>query len=465
MTSHQHGDRVQLQKAPPGHFLYGNMAEFMVGRLSFLGHMVRDHGDFVRYRLGCDVTTLINDADFVTTLFADWEHVDNAMTNGWLYLNQSYLAVHGRARAKPRSLLHSAVCPRALFGQCEPMAHAVLGVLGRFSAGETRNVLDDMLQASFEMISQAVFGRDATTWLEPVRRYLTDVQVLGGAYSESADVMRRLELTQRRTVFETLERTVEELVAACPADPDESVPSLATLLRARQEGAMTDRNLVHELCVLLLSNATPAVTTASTFYLLSHHPEARERLEREIEEAFSGALPGVEELMGLRYLDQVVKEAMRLFPPVGLIPRQVVKDFEYRGLELQAGTQVHVSPYLLHRHARYWDDPHAFRPERFDTELPDHRPVTKGAYIPFGAGIRRCIGDQLALLEIKLMVALTLQRFRLHVEPGFVPNYDVSPFGANFPQSVSMPMVVEPREPRSTGRAGQLGKSAAQVST
>jgi cytochrome P450 len=207
------------------------------------------------------------------------------------------------------------------------------------------------------------------------------------------------------------------------------------------------------------------VTTASTFYLLSHYPEARQRLELEIEQAFAGALPSVEMLMGLRYLDQVIKEAMRLFPPVGLIPRQVVKDFAYRGLALPAGSQVHVSPYLLHRHARYWDDPHAFWPERFDTERLDHRPVTKGAYIPFGSGIRRCIGDQLALLEIKLMVVLTLQRFRLQVQPGFVPNYDVSPFGANFPQSVSMPMVIEPREPRSTGRGGHVVQPDAQVAS
>jgi cytochrome P450 len=116
----------------------------------------------------------------------------------------------------------------------------------------------------------------------------------------------------------------------------------------------------------------------------------------------------------------------------------------------------------LHRHPRYWDEPHAFRPERFDSELPGHRPVTKGAYIPFGSGIRRCIGDQLALLEIKLMVTLTLQRFRLHVEPGFVPNYDVSPFGANYPQSVNMPMVVELREPH-VARPSQPAQQQAQV--
>src|SRR5688572_25613423 len=156
MTSLQHDDRAQLQTGPAGHFLYGNMAEYMVGRLAFLDRMVREHGDFVRYRLGCDTTYLINDADYVRTLFADWEHVDNALTNGWLYLDQSYLAIHGRGRAQPRSVVHSAMCPRTLFAQGEPMARAVVRIPDGFVTGQTRNVLDDMLQASFEMIAKAL---------------------------------------------------------------------------------------------------------------------------------------------------------------------------------------------------------------------------------------------------------------------------------------------------------------------
>jgi cytochrome P450 len=460
MTANEQRVRIELQSGPAGHFLYGNMAEFMVGRLAFLDRMVREHGDFVRYRLGCDFTYLINDADVARTLFADWEHVDNALTNGWLYLDQSYLAIHGRARAQPRSIVHSSVCPRNLFAQAEPMARAVVRVLERFVPGETRNVLDDMLEASVDMISQALAGRDAAAWMEPVRRYLTDLQVLGGAYSASDEVQQRLEFARRREVFVTLENAVQDLLQSCPDSPDQAVPALATLLRARAEGSLSEKSLVHELCVLLLSNGTPSVATASVFYLLSHNHHVRDKLEAELDQALGPALPRAEELMRLRYLDLVVKEAMRLFPPVGLIPRQIVKDFSYCGLNIAAGNQVHVSPYLLHRHERYWDDPHAFRPERFDTEEPGHRPIVNGSYIPFGSGIRRCIGDQLALLEIKLMVALTMQRFRLHVEPCFVPNYDVSPFGANFPQSVSMPMVVESRAMR---RVSQLPLESLQV--
>jgi cytochrome P450 len=239
-----------------------------------------------------------------------------------------------------------------------------------------------------------------------------------------------------------LEKVVGELLDSLPKDPEQNVPSLAELLRAAAAGDLSPRHVLHEICVLLLSNATPALLAATTFYQLSRHPRVRDKVDQEIIRVLVGRSPDAADLTKLTYLDCVIKEVMRYLPPVGLIPRLVVQDWTCNGLRVPAGSHLHISPYLLHRHPRYWEQPEVFCPERFDETSPQYRPVVRGSFIPFGSGVRRCIGDQLALLEAKLMVILTMQRFRLEVEPSFVPHYDVSPFGANYPEGVCIPVVV-----------------------
>ncbi|GAC1460892.1 MAG: hypothetical protein PVSMB4_19720 [Ktedonobacterales bacterium] len=129
----------------------------------------------------------------------------------------------------------------------------------------------------------------------------------------------------------------------------------------------------------------------------------------------------VDDLTALPYLDQVVKEAMRLYPPAWTQGRRAIDDFELEGYRLPAGTVVMFSQWVIHRLPEIWGDPETFRPERFEPAA--ERALPPYAYFPFGGGPRMCIGMPFANLEARLLLATILQQYT----PNLVPGYPVVP--------------------------------------
>jgi cytochrome P450 len=156
-------------------------------------------------------------------------------------------------------------------------------------------------------------------------------------------------------------------------------------------------------------------TTASalnwTWYLLSQHPEVEAKLHAELDAAPVETAPGLARMETLTYTRQVIDEALRLYPPGWILSRRTIGPDTLAGYEIPAGTSVMLSPYLLHRHPKFWKDPEKFLPERFAPEHEAERP--RFAYMPFAAGPRHCIGETLALYEMLMHLYKVARRYRL----------------------------------------------------
>src|SRR5208282_4902729 len=139
-----------------------------------------------------------------------------------------------------------------------------------------------------------------------------------------------------------------------------------------------------------------------TLYLLSKHPEAERRLRAEIAEVCGERPPTLADLGRLTYTERVIKESMRLLPPVWSIARSAVEDDVIGGYEIPKGSWVFTSPYVTHRDPRFWENPEGFDPDRFTPELEAARP--KCAYFPFASGPRKCIGESFAMMEARLIL-------------------------------------------------------------
>lgn len=134
-------------------------------------------------------------------------------------------------------------------------------------------------------------------------------------------------------------------------------------------------------------------------------------MERELDEVLGGRPPGAHDLPALRYTEVVGLESMRLYPPIAVIGRQALRDCEVGGHPIAKGTLVALSQWVMHRDGRYFDDPEAFRPERWADGLAKRLP--RYAYFPFSGGPRLCIGHGFAMMELVLLLATIAQRFRL----------------------------------------------------
>ena len=162
---------------------------------------------------------------------------------------------------------------------------------------------------------------------------------------------------------------------------------------------------------------TSTSTLSFLFHELAGHPEALARLQAEADAALGGETPTAAQLFGeLPYLDMVVDETLRLYPPAWIGPRRAVRGFEFAGHHVPAGAYVNYCSWASHRLPEVFPEPEAFIPERFTRERKAALP--RGAYVPFGGGSRICIGKRFGQTEVKLVATLALARLRFERLPG-----------------------------------------------
>jgi cytochrome P450 len=194
---------------------------------------------------------------------------------------------------------------------------------------------------------------------------------------------------------------------------------LGLLLRVRDEetgAALGGRELFDELMTFVnAGHETTAVTLAWALHEIGRDPALGARLEGEVDAVLGARAPAFADLARLGLLGRTIRETLRLHPPGWLLPREALADDEIAGVAIPKGAMVLVTVYYLHRHPAYWSDPARFDPDRF---LPGRgEPRHAMAFLPFGLGGRRCVGEDFALLELRAVLARVLQRFHVAIDP------------------------------------------------
>jgi enediyne biosynthesis protein E7 len=273
---------------------------------------------------------------------------------------------------------------------------------------ERVNLTDEMSELTLEIVLRSIFGRDLDR--------LT--QQLGGNPFEVVTREQSRDL-QFAFKFRSLTKLVAQLIARRRAEAQEHFDYIAMLMAARDKESgepMGERELIDEVMTLIVAGHE---TTASglnwTWYLLSHHPEVEARLHAEVDATAELAAPGLAQMEALAYTQQVVNEALRLYPPGWLLSRRTIEADVLGGYPVPAGTNVLLPLYLLHRHPRFWKDPEVFDPARFAAEHEAERP--RFAYMPFAAGPRHCIGETFALYEMLMHLYKVARHYRLTYVP------------------------------------------------
>jgi len=167
------------------------------------------------------------------------------------------------------------------------------------------------------------------------------------------------------------------------------------------------------LTMLIAGHDTSTALLAWALYLLGRHPDVMQRAQDEVDRVMGWKTADLESVNQLEYLDLVIKEVLRLYPPIHIGNRRAATDLEFQGYRIPAGQRVVYSIYLTHRMPEYWPDPHRFDPQRFSPEQTRLRPHY--AYVPFGGGPRNCIGFAFAQVEVKIVLARLLQKFCLEL--------------------------------------------------
>jgi cytochrome P450 len=244
--------------------------------------------------------------------------------------------------------------------------------------------------------------------------------------------------TPGRRRFEHAVRTIDEtvfgIIEAHRKGGGVEGTLLARLLAARDEegNPMSDQQLRDEAVTLFLAgHETTALALTFALRLLARHPHVAAALRAELDRVLGGRAPTADDLPALPYADAVIRESMRLYPPAYAMGRETLQDMEIAGHFAPAGTQLVVSPWVVHRDPRWFPDPKRFAPERWLEGRAQG--LHRFAYFPFGGGPRVCIGNHFAMLEAVIVLATLASRWAVEPVPGaplrLLPSVTLRPIG------------------------------------
>ena len=202
--------------------------------------------------------------------------------------------------------------------------------------------------------------------------------------------------------------------------PDERPYDLLTMLMASEDedsGAMlsTEQLMDEMFGIVTAGHETSSITLALLFKSLAENPSVEGKLHAELDEVLNGRTPTTADLPNLPYLAQVTNETLRRYPAAYLTTRESIEADEVLGYQIPAKSMMILNIYGLQHHPNYWEDPMAFKPERFAADNTDS--INKFAFLPFGEGPRKCIGEPLARQEICLIAAAIAQKYRMRLDP------------------------------------------------
>jgi cytochrome P450 len=449
-------DEPKIAPGPRGSFLLGNLLEFRKDVLQLLLTSQRDFGDVVRFRLGPMVVHLVSHPDHISHVLLTCRDHYNKDTRSSAKIRsitgEGLLTSNGAFWLRQRRLMQPAFSPQRLACFTDVMTQSTAQMLQRWSreakAGRPVDVASQMMALTFTIVGKALFGADLGGEADTVERCSTVIlEHTWGRLERLIELPGWFPTPGRRRfrqALQALDKIVHRLIAERRRDGSGSNDLLALLLERCDEETqqrMTDDQLRNETLTLLLAgHETTANALTWTWYLLSKHPEVRRRLIAEIEEVLAGRVPAADTLPRLSYAAMVFKESMRLYPPIWIMERRALSEDMIAGYVIPAGSSVVVSPYVLHRDPRFWENPELFDPERFAPEATEKR--NPHCYIPFGLGQRLCIGNHFALMEWQIIIAMTLQAFQLDLVPG----HPVEPKpGITLRPRRGLPMTLVPR--------------------
>lgn len=424
----------------------GNLLDFGRDPLGFLERVTREYGCGVKVRVEAERDTyIVTDPAQVEAVLLN---TGRAFQKGYqrhplmrLVLGNGLVTSEGDFWLRQRRLAQPAFHRARIASYGESMVRFADRMARGWRDGQELNLSEAVMHLTMEIITQTVFDVDLHG--DPRAQHVgRAVNTLLDAYGHQMTsavraLMERLpvhlpvpgEGRLRRAVQE-LDALILALVAERRAEGRDHGDLLSMFLDARDEDGtgMTDAQLRDELVTLFLAgHETTANALTWTFFLLSQHPEVEAKLHAELRAVLRGRLPTPQDLAHLTYTGQVVKEVLRLYPPVWWLSREPQADWLCDDVLIPAGVEVGISPWVMHREAQFYPDPLAFRPERwtpaFEAGLPRY------AYFPFGGGPRLCIGNAFALMEATLVLATVAGRFRIAVpEPSrVVPDPSLTP--------------------------------------
>jgi cytochrome P450 len=395
--------------------------------LDFFTTLARTYGDVSSYRMAGEQLFLVNEPRLIRDVLVTNNRnftKSRGLERSKRLLGQGLLTSEGAMHLRQRRLMQPAFHRDRIAAFGDVMVGYADRMRREWADGATLDIAREMNRLTLSIVGKTLFDVDVESQAAAVGDALTAVmESFWMMMLPFADVLERLpvpKLRRARMARARLDAIIYRMIADRRAGGRVHGDLLSMLLAAQDEedgGGMTDQQVRDEaMTIFLAGHETTANALTWTWYLLSTDPAVEAKLHAEVDRVLQGRLPVMGDLPALGYVERVVTESMRLYPPAWIIGRRAIADYQLGDYTAPARSILVMSPYIMQRDPRFYVDPDRFDPDRWTPEFRATLP--KFAYFPFGGGPRQCIGESFAWMELILLVSTISQPCRLRLVPG-----------------------------------------------
>ena len=405
----------------------GVLPHFRKDPANYLLTIAREYGDLAYMRLGPQHAFVVSDPDAIRDILIT--HQGNFTKSRMLerakvLLGDGLLTSEAEFHTRQRRLVQPAFHRDRLLRYAADMVACAARARDAWAPGAELDMHQQMTRLTLAIVGRTLFSADVSSDADEIGHAMTQIfELFDTLLLPFSDWIQKLPIPPVRRfekARDRLDKIVYGLIAERRRSGKDAGDLLSMLLLAQDESDnahMTDKQVRDEALTLLIAgHETTANALTWTWYLLSQNPEVEARMHAEIDSALGGKLPDFDDAANLPYTGGVFAESLRLYPPAWAIGRRAREDYSIGGYAIPAKSILLMSPWVVHRDPRWYEEPEAFRPERWQDDLLKRLP--RFAYFPFGGGARQCIGNTFALMEAALVLATIAQKFRLRLVAG-----------------------------------------------
>jgi cytochrome P450 len=402
--------------------------------LDFFTRLARTYGDVSSYRMAGEQLFLVNEPRLIRDVLVTHNRnftKSRGLERSKRLLGQGLLTSEGAMHLRQRRLMQPAFHRDRIAGYGDLMVGYADRMRRGWTDGAVLDISREMNRLTLSIVGKTLFDVDVEQQAAAVGEALTAVmESFWLMMLPFAEVLERLpvpKLRRARMARARLDAIIYRMIADRRASGRDHGDLLSMLLAAQDEEenlsapgsgrGMTDEQVRDEaMTIFLAGHETTANALTWTWYLLSGAPEVEAALHADLDRVLGGRLPVMADLPSLQYVERVVTESMRLYPPAWIIGRRAIDEYQLGAHVAPPRSIVVMSPYVMQRDPRFYPEADRFNPDRWTPEFRAALP--KFAYFPFGGGPRQCIGESFAWMELILLVATISQQYRLRLVPG-----------------------------------------------
>ena len=419
---------------PRGNLVLGSIRDIQRDNIQTFMDAHREYGDIVHFR-GPLTINLVVHPDYVEHVlrhnYKNYPRPDFVADKLKTIVGDGLVGAEGDQWASSRKKAQPAFHPKIVESYASAFVETTNELLDSWSVhadrGNSIDVKSEMMHMSLTNLGKTLFKADWSKQVDIVEPIVAgSLSYTNKRLTSPVDPLRfPLPSTKRfQAGLGVLDKIIYDAINDRRAATDTDATDLVSiLLNVRDEetgAAMTDKEIRDEISGFFVAgHETVSSALTWTWYLLSKHPDVWRRVRAEANEVIGDRTPTAADAKALQYINRVLLEAMRLYPPIFVLMRCATEEDEIDGFHVPAGANMVLCPYVTHRHTDFWTNPEAFDPDRF---LPERAAgLHRMAFFPFSGGPRKCIGNTFAMLQMPLVVAMVAQRFNLALEPGHEP--------------------------------------------